>query len=139
MKNWREILQKLVESNGSEEFPLLVFSVSEPAGMDIDEKLPVNDAIRDFYSICDGGVISLQYTFFDQGSLVFQNKQWQQNLHNYHDDDTPVLLPDRHLVIGLDSGGAPLIWDSLNDCMATFFSKGDWEPIGYTFDEFMGV
>lgn len=53
-------------------------------------------------------------------------------------DGQPVLSRDRHTVLGHDSGGAALIWDSKTDAMSTFFAKGgDWEPLHLTFDSFM--
>lgn len=138
MCNWRERLRNLVAANGTDQFPLLVFRLSPSQCNQWHAQLPACQGIRDLYNICDGGPLSLQYTFDPFNELLHTNQQWQETLHDYYGDGQPVLIPDRHTVLGHDSGGAALIWDSKTDAMATFFAKGgDWGALNFTFEEFM--
>ena len=92
----------------------------------------------DFYRLCDGGPLSLQYNWCSLSELEAETATWCESLHNYHDDGQPVLIPGRHVVLAIDSGGAPVIWDADSDRLASFFFKGgDWEPYNMGFEEFM--
>ncbi|WP_244422646.1 SMI1/KNR4 family protein [Ktedonobacter racemifer] len=89
--------------------------------------LPVCQALKDFYQICDGGCFHW-FTWPPLSQLVPLNSSWFRLLSAY-DERGDVLLPERHVVLALDSGGAPVIWDVSTNQVAAFFPKGgDWEP-----------
>ncbi len=138
MGKWREQLAKLVRARGTDRFPLLVFDVAPPSGRPWSDSLPSCQGLRDFYSLCDGGPLSLQYNWLPLSDVVGETVRWREMLHGYHGDGRTVLLTGRHVVLATDSGGAPLVWDAESDRLASFFWKGGgWEPYNLDFEAFM--
>lgn len=133
---WQEVLKRLVNSKGTQRFPLLVYKVEPPSAQGIPEGLPCSDGIRDFYRVCDGGIID-DFRFSSARELVKLNEFWKEMLDEYYPDGSAP-LSRQHLVLGTDGAGAPIIWDSSEDQMSTFWFKGgDWEPFKKSFEEFM--
>lgn len=140
MSDWRTLISKLVEARGTQQFPLLVYEVRPPSGGPWPPGFPTCKGIRDFYSRCDGGLLSIQYDWLAIAKVEAETSRWRELLNDYHGDGQPVLLPGRHVVLATDSGGAPVIWDGVGDQMATFFWKGgDWEPMNLNFEDFMSA
>ena len=138
MSEWRTLLQRLVNIN-TDEFPLLVYQVAPATGQIWPQALPSNTTITDFYALCDGGNIG-QYHWYRTSDLPSVNEHWMKHLAHYYPDGSSPIVKGRHLIFAIDSGGAPLIWDSLNDTVATFWFKGgDWEPTGLNMDEFLSA
>jgi hypothetical protein len=138
VNEWREQLAKLVRSRGTDRFPLLVFDVAPPSVRSWPDKLPSCRGLQDFYGLCDGGPLSLQYNWLPLSEVETETAKWREGLHGYHGDGKAVLLPGRHVVVAADSGGAPVIWDAEYDRLASFYFKGgDWEPFNLGFEEFM--
>ena len=63
MGDWRKQLGKLVRARGTDRFPLLVFDVASSSGRKWPDNLPSCPGLRDFYGLCDGGPLSLQYNW----------------------------------------------------------------------------
>jgi hypothetical protein len=138
VSDWREQLAKLVRARGTDRFPLSVFDVAPSCGQAWPDSLPSCKGLRDFYALCNGGPLSLQYNWLPLSELQTETARWRELLHDYQGDGRPVLLPGRHLVLANDSGGAPVIWDAESDRLASFFWKGgDWEPYILSFEAFM--
>ena len=138
MCDWRKQLAALVAIQDSELFPLSVFSIRPPDQSPWPLGLPVCDAIRDFYELCDGGMISLEATWSSKGTLAEQNRTWQRRLFDYRGDGADVLLPQLHLVLGVDSAGAPLIWNAESGELSTFYAQGgDWEHWNVSVDAYL--
>jgi len=138
MKNWFLQLNRLVNVNGTDEHPLFVFKVNPPSISNWPNGITPNKSLVDFYKVCDGGLISLQYNFIELKDIELETKQWEQNLHNYYGDGQRVLIYGKHVVFAFDSQGAPIIWDSENDKVLSFYAAGgDWEPFNQSFDEFI--
>jgi hypothetical protein len=135
--NWRTLLQRLARIETTDEFPLLVYRVAPSRSQTWPAELPVNKAILDFYALSDGGYIG-DYQWYTLSELPSIHEQWMDRLAHYYPNESSPLLKGRHLVLALDSGGAPLIWDSQEDKVATFWFKGgDWEPTGFNMEEFL--
>ena len=132
--NWRDRLAQLANTADDAEFPLIAFRVSQPVeNATFPDLLPSSGGLRDFYAICDGGSIG-DFQIVGIGEIEESNRHWRQNLSNYYPDGTSP-LNEQHLVLGSDSAGAPLIWDSERDAMLTFWFKGgDWESLDATFE-----
>lgn len=138
MGNWREQLAKLKRARGTDRFPLCVFDVALPSSQRWPDGLPSCNGLRDFYALCDGGPLSLQYTWLPISKVEAETTRWREMLSGYRADGQPVLHPERHVVLANDSGGAPVIWDAESDLLASFFWKGgDWEPYHLGFEGFM--
>lgn len=138
VKGWREQLTRLVAAAGCEDYPLCVYDVRSPSGKSWPAKWPANSAIRDFYSICDGGTLSLQYTFLTLLEVGTETLRYRSELPKLAAEGQDWRLTDQMLVLGEDSGGALLIWDGTEDTLSTLYWRGgDWEPLGYSFEGFM--
>ena len=138
MPSWRERLAKLVAASPAGEYPLLVFDAARPSGKEWPSHLPSCQGLKDFYGVCNGGVLSVQYNWLPLERVSAETDRWRNLLEDYFGDGQPVLLEGRHVVLADDSSGAPLVWDASHDRMATFFPKGgDWEPFRLSFEDFM--
>jgi hypothetical protein len=135
--DWHDRLAQLVAVGEDSEFPLVAYRVLPPKENGIfPDKLPHSESIRQFYAICDGGSIA-DYEIAGICEIEALNENWRRILSGYYPDGSSP-LGDRHLVLGTDSGGAPLIWDSESDRMSTFWFKGgDWEALGSTLGDFL--
>jgi hypothetical protein len=135
MSVWRTQLAKLVRARGVDRFPLCAFDVASPCGRSWPEHLPSCQGLRDFYSLCDGGLLSLQYKWLSLAEVESETRRWREMLHG---DEQPVLIPGRHVVLAIDSGGAPVIWDAEADQLASFYwNGGGWEPYNLNFEAFL--
>jgi len=138
MCNWRQRLSALVAARESVEYPLFVFRVRPPDPSPWPAGLPSSDAIREFYGLCDGGVLSLEASWFAKHELIPRRDDLRGQLFDYRGDGKHVLHPERHVVLGEDSAGAPLIWDAESGELSTFYWKGgDWEPWGLSVDAYL--
>ena len=140
MNDWRDILRKYVTwVTGNKNYkpsPLLSLLIYPPSNTPWPAELPTSESIKDFYSICDGGIIE-GFNFEHVSDLIKENDYWKINLTNYYTNgSSPIKLS--HLYLAWDDGAAPLFWNSADNMMASFWFKGgDWEPYNKTFDEFM--
>lgn len=144
MQDWRKLLRSLVKIGKSETFPLLVFTANPPANESWPQDLPTSPVIHQLFGICDGGFfadynwLGLSPQLPERESLTLQNEYWHEHLSGYYPDGTSPIADGKHLILGNDASGSPLIWDRDTDRVSTFFFKGgDWEPLEATFDEFM--
>ena len=137
--DWRNDLRALVAARDTALFPLLVYKAHPPSSDAWPPALPVSDSISQFYSVCDGGYIG-ELNWCSLNHIESQTHNWIDGLKGYYQDGRDVLVAGRHVVFAIDSGGAPLIWDSETDLMATFWFKGgDWEPTQHNLDEFLNA
>jgi hypothetical protein len=90
MADWRAQLAKLVRARGTDRFPLRVFDVEPPSGRPWPDGLPSYQGLRDFYALCDGGPLSLQYNWLSLAEVERETERWQGMLHGYHGDGRPV-------------------------------------------------
>jgi hypothetical protein len=140
MNDWRRQLERLVAARESKLFPLNVFNLAPASGNSWPSNVPSCKGLRDFYDLCDGGPLSIQFNWLPLAAVEAKTAQWRDMLHDYHGDGQPILSSERHVVLAHDAGGAPLIWDTIEDSLATFFWKGGgWEPFGLGFEEFMSA
>lgn len=141
---WRDRLRCLVKWSNIATFPLLVFKTNPPSGISWPDNLPSSAEILALYTICDGGFLG-EFNWFGlspllpvQEQIILQNEFWWNALKNYYPDESSPLERECHLILGVDSAGAPLIWNKTTDAVATFFFKGgDWEPLAESFERFM--
>ena len=138
-RGWRPLLAKLVQSRGTDLYPLTVFEIPPPAGGGWPPGVPSCPALRDFYGLCDGGNLSLQYTFLPLAGVAPETDRWRAELPKLEGDGNDWWLePGRHAVFGTDSGGALLVWDAAGDRVSTLYWRGgDWEPLGLSFEQFL--
>lgn len=136
LDDWKNILKSFVKHSKIDLFPLLVYKIEPPSTEPFPDNLKYSQDIIDFYSICDGGFIA-DFNWYKKSELNEKNTEWIQGMENYYEDGSNP-FNENHLILGNDSGGAPLIWNSKTDKMFTFWFKGgDWEPINKSFNEFM--
>jgi hypothetical protein len=140
VNQWREVVVKMV-ALPREAFltcPLAANAVTPPSGSNWPDGLPVSQALRSFYGLCDGGTFgNCAFNVCGIGELASWTTKGIELLRDY-DSRGDILLPGRHLVFGTDAEGAPLIWDAVTDHVATFFWKGgDWEPIADSAEAFL--
>jgi hypothetical protein len=137
MSDWRIQLSSLVDQRETALFPLQVYRVAPASGQEWPHELPVSVTLMEFYARCDGGYIA-DYQWSSLSELPDVNRFWIEALAGYYLDGSGPLIPRRHLVFAIDSGGAPTIWDCVTDHVAAFWFKGgDWEPTGQTMEEFL--
>jgi hypothetical protein len=101
MSAWRTQLAKLIRARGADRFPLLVFDVALPSGRPWPDTLPSYQGLRDFYSLCDGGQLSLQYNWLSLAEVEGETERWQGMLRGYHGDGQPVLFPTANALQGI--------------------------------------
>ena len=136
--DWRRMLARLVAAAGTDAYPLCVYEVPPPSGQPWPAGLASCSDLRDFYALCDGGTLSLQYTFLPLARLEPETRRWAAELPTLSSDDLPWRLTDQMVVLGEDSGGALLVWDGAADRVSTLdWRGGDWEPLGLGFGEFV--
>lgn len=133
MRDWRQTLQQwithkdIIASLAQDRVEYWAWDIHVPSSGAWPAPLPVCQALTDFYQICDGG----HFHWFEWpalSQLALLNHSWVRLL-SAHDERGDVLHPERHLVIALDSGGAPVVWDAATNQVAAFFPDGgDWEP-----------
>jgi hypothetical protein len=133
MRDWRHTLQKwitqknVIASLAQKQVECWAWEIRVPSSDRWPSSLPVCQALKDFYQICDGGCFNW-FNWSALSQLVSLNALWLQQLRAY-DQRGDVLFPDRHVVFALDSGGTPVIRDASTDQVATFYPYGgDWEP-----------
>ncbi len=137
VRNWRELLARLVAAAGTDLYPLNVFEVKPPSGQPWPRKLASCPALKDFYALCDGGDLSLQYKFLPLAELADETRRWADELPGLSSDDLPYRLTAKMVVLGENCDGAILVWDGKADRVSTLYWRGgDWEPTGLSFDEF---
>ena len=83
MVEWRSQLEKLVRARGTDRFPQLVFKVAPPSGLTWPEGLPSCRGMQDFYAICDGGWLSIQYDWLSLAKVKGETERWREMLHDY--------------------------------------------------------
>jgi hypothetical protein len=81
---------------------LLLFDVVPPSGRAWPASLPCCQGLRDFYALCDGGTLALQYNWLPVGEVEPETARWRDMLHDYHGDGQTVLLSGRHVVLEYD-------------------------------------
>lgn len=107
-----------------------MYRVNPPQPFNWPPELPVSETLTIFFSICDGGYIG-DFQWFRLNELAFETTHWLERLAGYSQDRSSPLIRGQHVVPGTDPAGAPLMWDSQTDLVATFWFKGGgWEPIG---------
>jgi hypothetical protein len=137
MNDWRSDLKKLAQLEDTSDFPLLIYEVNPPSSTKWPDSLPSSPAIREFYEFCNGGFIE-SYNWFRIEDVADETTRWVNALVNYYGDGKGVIVRGRHIVVAEDSAGAPLVWDSKTDLMATFWFKGGgWEPANQNFERFV--
>lgn len=133
---WQEILMRFVTAKGGSHFPVFVYNFEPPSNREVPTGLPSSPIIREFYKICDGGIID-DFRITSVSELTALNDTWRKSLIGYYPTGLSP-LGEEHLVLGTDGAGAPLVWDSTRDNLSTFWFKGgDWEPLNQSFEEFL--
>lgn len=138
MNDWRPLLAKLVGSSGTTEYPLCVFDFSPPSNKAWPKKLPTCQALKDFYKLCDGGTLSLQYTFHSLVEVESETKRWVEELQLQPDGIEAPLVTGRHAVVATDSGGALVVWDADRKRLRTlYWQGGGWEEAEWEVEKFL--
>jgi hypothetical protein len=140
IRDWRVTLVRLVHiapiAKQKPLFPMVVFEALPPNYTDWPNQLPVAPTLIDFYRRSDGGYFN-HYHWFRLTSLIQKTHDWI-NLLTSSDEDRSVLNPQRHVVFATDSAGAPVIWDSHADHVASYwFKSGYWEPLASSMEQFL--
>src|SRR5579872_5799016 len=119
MRDWRQALQRwitykdVIASLAQNKVEYYAWEIRVPSSGIWPALLPTCQAITDFYQICDGG----NFNWFELPALSQiseLNHFWFRMLSDY-DKHGNVLVPKRHVVIAVDSGGAPVIWDAVTN------------------------
>jgi len=136
MKTWQEILSAIVKNKKTDLFPLSVFTVSESKTAKWPEELPCSNTILEFYKLCNGGYIN-HFNWISIEEIYSQNLTWHEETKGYYPNGRDAFGKE-HLVLAFDPTGAPLVWNSISDLMATFwFEGGDWEPLNKTIEQYL--
>jgi hypothetical protein len=87
----------------------------------------MSQALQAFYQRCDGGSLAW-FQWFPFSQLAERNREWAESLRAW-DARGDALDPARHVVIALDAGGCPVVWDARTDEVRAFqVDGGNWEP-----------
>ena len=137
MTRWRRSLAALVAARYSDEYPLNVYRTEPPSSLPWPQGLPSSAPIRDFFSLCDGGLIG-PYRFASVSHLPALNRKWLLAAAHRGPADAPVLLPGHHLVLGEEECDAPLVWHSGTDCMGVAWHNGlPFDSYNQSFEAFL--
>jgi hypothetical protein len=138
MREWRQVIAQWEAQEGTaaflaqqrEDYRIAIWAseLRPPAQDRWPSHLPTCQALHDFYHLCDGGSLAW-FTWFQLSQLAERNQYWFQSLQQW-DARGDVLVPGRHVVLALDAGGCPLVWDATTDEVRTFqWDGGDWESL----------
>lgn len=149
MRDWRQVIQQWVAQERSiaslaqqrMEYWIATWAgaLHPPSHDRWPAHLPTCQALQDFYRLCDGGSLEW-FEWFPLSRLSERNRYWVELLRDYYwDGRGDVLLPERHVVLALDAGGCPLVWDETTDEVRTFqWDGGDWEsPLANSMEAFL--
>jgi hypothetical protein len=149
MRDWRQVIEQWVAQERSiaslaqhhEEFwrAMWAGALHPPSPDRWPDQLPTCQALLDFYRRCDGGSLAW-FEWFPVSHLVEQNRYWVELLRDYYwDGRGDVLVPRRHVVLALDAGGCPVVWDATSDVVRAFqWDGGDWEsPLASSIEAFL--
>jgi hypothetical protein len=149
MRDWRQVIAQWVAEERSirtsaqqrEEYWIAIWATAlHPPSLERwPDHLPTSQALQDFYRLCDGGSLSW-FEWFPRSQLAERNQYWVESLKDYYwDGRGDVLFPGRHVVLALDAGGCPLVWDATTDEVRTFqWDGGDWEmPLATSMEAFL--
>lgn len=133
MRDWRSMLQQWVAQKSRiaplthEHMEYIAWNISSPSAAPWPTHLPTCQALQDFYHLCDGGYFNW-FNCFPLARLSRENNYWFKLLNDW-DERGDVLLPNQHVVLALDGGGCPVVWNARTDEVRAFqFDGGDWEP-----------
>src|SRR5262249_26520813 len=124
----------------TDRFPLLVYRVNPPSPAPWPPELAEpSAAVREFYSICDGGYLGGHHRWLSLGELLPENRQWWELLGRYPRPGGGPIDPAHHVILAYETSGFPLVWDRRTDQLVTFFFKDrdDLDPSGPTLDELL--
>ena len=140
MVDWRSDLRALATVGETDQFPLFIYRVS-PSSLTPwpPELAKPSTAVKEFFSICDGGILGGCYRWFSKSELSAVNRQWWELLEQYPGPNGGPIEPTHHVILAYDSSGFPVVWDSRTDQLVTFFFKDrdDLDPCGATLDELL--
>ncbi len=138
MRDWRQVIEQWVAQERTIATPaqqrteywiaMWARALRAPSHTRWPDHLPTCQALQDFYRLCDGGSLAW-FAWFPLSHVAEQNRYWVEFLRDYYGDGRgDVLFPGRHVVLALDAGGCPLVWDATTDEVRTFqWDGGDWE------------
>lgn len=140
MADWRSELRALAALGYTDQFPLLVYRVNPPSLFPWPAKLAEpSAAVREFYSICDGGYLGGHHCWLSLGDLLSQNQKWWDLLEQYPRPGGGPIDPAQQVIMAYDTSGFPIIWDQRTDQLVTFFFKDrdDLDHTGPTLEELL--
>jgi len=139
---WRAGVRALAVLGNDAEFPLLVFRASPPTGTSWPTELAQpSEGVWEFYRLCDGGYFGGHHRLLSVAELVPENRRWWQMLAETPGSVGGALEANRHVVLGCDECGFPLVWDQRTDCLARFDYRdtGELLPLNQTLEQFMAA
>ena len=137
MTRWRSTLAALVAARHSREFPLSVYRAEPPASLPWPQDLPSSEPIRDFFSLCDGGLMG-SYRFASVSHLPALNRKWLLAAAHRGPARAPVLLAGHHVVLGEEECDSPLVWHADTDCMGVAWHNGlPFDSYNQSFEAFL--
>lgn len=149
MRDWREVIEQweaqerkaayLVQPREDDRIVIWASALRPPARDRWPSHLPTCQTLDDFYRRCDGGSLAW-FDWFPLSRMDEQNRHWVDFLRDYYwDGRGDALAPGRHVVLALDAGGCPVVWDATTDEVRAFqWDGGDWEsPLASSIEDFL--
>jgi hypothetical protein len=122
------------------EFPLLVFRGRPPGDCAWPpELIAPSTSVREFYHLCDGGYFGGHHRLLSVGELFAENLRWWEMLAGAPTPNGEYLDANRHVILGCDECGFPLVWDQPTDLLARldYRDTGALYSMGQTIGQFM--